>query len=169
MQSTSETFFILFTIILCGALFIIIWISMLFLVARFGGWGKLHKAYKFPERIGNPFLVKTFQSIQLGMSNYNGIMTLSYYPQGLGLEVMFLFRFQHPKILIPWKDIKLKEKSKNIFYWNKLEIGIPPITNISVNNKVLEQINTYINKTDSSEEKWEAFYFSKRLTCLIRT
>ncbi len=154
MQSTSEIFFIFFIVILCGALFIAIWLSMLFLVSRFGGWGKLYKAYKFPERIGNPFLVKSFQSIQLGISNYNGIMTLSYYPEGLGMEVMILFRFQHPKILIPWKDIKLKEKSKSIFVWNKLEIGNPVIVNISVSNKVLEQINSYIEKKDTIDDRW---------------
>lgn len=154
MQSTSETFFILFTVILCGTLFIAIWLSMLFLVSHFGGWGKLYKAYKFPDRIGNPFLVKSFQSIQLGISNYNGIMTLSYYPEGLGMEVMILFHFQHPKILIPWKDIKLKEKSKSIFVWNKLEIGNPVIVNISVSNKLLEQINSYIKKEVSSEDRW---------------
>lgn len=81
-------------------------------------------------------------------------MTLSYYPEGLGMEVMILFRFKHPKILIPWKDIKLKEKSKSIFVWNKLEIGKPVIVNISVNNKVLEQINSYIKKENSSEDRW---------------
>ncbi len=154
MESTSESFFILFTFFLCGALFIVIWLIMLYLVSHFGGWRKLHKAYQFPSRIGNPFLVKTFQSIQLGMSNYNGIMKLSYYPEGLGMEVMILFRFQHPKILIPWKDIKLKEKSKNIFTWNKLEIGNPFIATISVNNKVLEEINNYINNPDSTGDRW---------------
>jgi|GEM_PF-1181564 hypothetical protein len=154
MESTSESFFILFMIILCGALFIVIWLTMLFLVSRLGGWSKLHKAYHFPSRIGNPFLVKSFQSIQLGVSNYNGIMTLSYYPEGIGMEVMILFRFQHPKILIPWKDIKLKEKSKNIFYWNKLEIGNPVIATISVNNKVLEEMNSYITKFDSQDDRW---------------
>ena len=67
---------------------------------------------------------------------------------------MILFRFQHPKILIPWKDIKLKEKSKNIFTWNKLEIGNPVIAKMAINNKVLEQMNTYISKKDPLEDRW---------------
>lgn len=84
MESTSESFFVLFIITLCGLLFIATWLGILFLVAHLGGWSKLYKSYKFPNRIGNPFLVKSFQSIQLGMSNYNGIMTLSFYPRRAG-------------------------------------------------------------------------------------
>jgi hypothetical protein len=145
MQTTPEIFFILLIVGFCSILFLTIWLGMLFLVSRFGGWSKLYKAYKFPDKIGNPLLVKSFQSIQLGISNYNAIMTLSYYPEGLGMEVMILFSFQHPKILIPWKDIQLKEKSKSIFVWNKLEIGNPVIAKIGVNNKVLELINSYSN------------------------
>jgi|JI9StandDraft_1071089.scaffolds.fasta_scaffold165792_2 hypothetical protein len=154
MESTSESFFVIFIIFVCASLFLGIWLGMLFLISFLGSWGKLHKAYKFPNRVQKPFLTKSFQSIQLGMSNYNGIMTLSYYPEGLGMEVMILFRFQHPKILIPWKDIKLKEKSKNIFTWNKLEIGNPVIAKMAINNKVLEQMNTYISKKDPLEDRW---------------
>ena len=154
MDSTSESFFVIFILITCGGLFAAIWLGILFLVSRFGGWNRLYKCYKFPFNAQKPFKVKKFQSIQLGLSNYNGVMTLSLYPEGLGMEVMILFRFQHPKILIPWKNIKLKEKSKNIFTWNKLEIGNPVIAKMAINNKVLEQMNTYISKKDPLEDRW---------------
>ncbi len=154
MDSNSESFFVLFIIFICVDLFIAIWLGMLFLISRFGGWNKLHKAYPFPERVQKPFLVRKFQSMQIGLSGYNGVMTLAYHPEGLGLEVMILFRFQHPKILIPWREIKLKEKSKSLFKWSKLEIGSPAIATISVNDKILEEINSYIAKKDTFDDRW---------------
>jgi len=154
MDSNSESFFVLFIIFVCVDLFIAIWLGMLFLISRLGGWSKLYKAYKFPDRVQKPFLTRKFQSMQIGLSNYNGVMTLSYHPEGLGVEVMILFRFQHPKILIPWREIKLKEKSKSLFKWSKLEIGSPPIATISVNDKILEEINSYIEKKDNFDDRW---------------
>jgi hypothetical protein len=155
MSSNSETFFIIFIISLCSLLFAFIWLIMLFLVSYFGGWNKLYQKYKFPDRIKNPIKTKSFQSIQLGMSNYNGIMKLSYYPEGIGLEVMILFRFRHPKLFIPWKDIRLKEKSKSIFVWNKLEIGNPTLAIISVNDKLLEEFNTYlVGISNKEDDRW---------------
>ena len=154
MDTNSENFFVHLIIFLGTDLFIAIWLGILFLISHLGGWSKLHKAYKFPNRVQKPFLTKKFQSIQIGISNYNGVMTLSYYPEGLGLEVMILFRFQHPKILIPWKEIKLKQKSQSIFTRNKLEVGNPPIATISVNNKVLEEINIYLTSQDTIDDRW---------------
>ena len=77
MDSTSESFFVIFILITCGGLFAAIWLGILFLVSRFGGWNRLYKCYKFPFNAQKPFKVKKFQSIQLGLSNYNGVMTLS--------------------------------------------------------------------------------------------
>lgn len=154
MDSTSESFFVIFILITCGGLFAAIWLGILFLVSRFGGWNRLYKCYKFPLNAQKPFKVKKFQSIQLGLSNYNGVMTLSLYPEGLGMEVMILFRFGHPKILIPWRDIKLKEKSSSIFFWNKLEVGNPSIATISVNNKILEELEPYFSTESLDEDRW---------------
>lgn len=154
MQSTSESFFVIFILVACSGLFVAIWLGIMFLVSRFGGWHKLYQSYKFPSHVKQAIKSKSFQSIQIGLSNYNGVMTLSYHPEGLGMEVMILFRFAHPKILIPWKDIKLKEKAKSIFVWNKLEIGNPKIVNISVSNKILEEMNPYLTNANDTEDRW---------------
>lgn len=155
MESTSETIFVVFIILACFSLFLVIWFGMLYLVSRFAGWGKLHKVYQFPDRLREPILVMSYQSIQIGMSNYNNVLKLTYYQEGLGIEVMILFRFQHPKIFIPWKDINLKEKSESTFTWNNLEIGNPAITNIYVSDKVFEQMNNYIKKNDTLDDsRW---------------
>ena len=154
MQSETDFIFVIFIVVISVGLFIGLWFGILFLISRMSGWSKLHKTYGFPNYIQKPFLVKSNQSIKLGISNFNGIVKLYFHPEGLGMEVMILFRFQHPKILIPWKNIKLKEKSKSVFTWNKFEIGNPLIAKISMNNKILEEIEPYITKEISEDDKW---------------
>jgi hypothetical protein len=155
MESNSETFFVLFILFVSISLFLLVWFGILFLGSRFGGWTKLHKAYPFPERLGEPLLVTPYQSMQIGTSSYNGIIKLSYHKEGLEMGVMILFRFQHPKLFIPWTDIILKEKSESSFTWNILDIGNPAIIDIKLNANVLEQMNPYLKKNDTlNEGRW---------------
>jgi hypothetical protein len=139
MGSNSEIFTIVL-VFLGITFFICLWFGIIGLSSLISGWNRLSKRYPFKEKNKEPDKKKSFQSAQIGVFNYNGILTLSFYPDGLAIEVMILFSFKHPKLFIPWKEIKLKEKSKSFFFWNKFEIGNPVIATISVNDKNLEDI-----------------------------
>jgi hypothetical protein len=40
------------------------------------------------------------------LANYNNVLTIGACQQGLYLASMFLFRFMHPPLLVPWSEIK---------------------------------------------------------------
>ncbi len=46
---------------------------------------------------------------------YNNVLTIGVNREGLYLAAMFLFRFMHPPLLIPWSEIKAR-KSKGWFF-----------------------------------------------------
>lgn len=148
MESNFESIYTLVIIGFCVFCFAVVWLTILFLTSYFGTWTKLSKKYKFPVHTNPPNLVKKFQSAQLGISNYNGILTLTFYNEGISFETIYLFSFYHPKFLIPWRDIKLVQKSKSIFTWNRLEIGNPPFAKINVSNKTLDEMMPYLQKKE---------------------
>jgi hypothetical protein len=43
--------------------------------------------------------------LRLGLSNYNGVITLAADREALHLDVHFLFKAGHPRLRIPWADI----------------------------------------------------------------
>jgi hypothetical protein len=49
------------------------------------------------------------------LANYNNVLTFGVSPQGLYLASMFLFRFMHPPLLVPWSEIKVRRKKGWVF------------------------------------------------------
>ena len=41
-------------------------------------------------------------------TKYNNVLSLGAIQQGLYMACMFLFRFMHPSLLIPWSEIKVR-------------------------------------------------------------
>jgi hypothetical protein len=79
-----------------------------------GGWCSLAKVH----RIRVPFHGAKW-GIQSGrmrwLANYKNVLTLGASQQGLYLASMFIFRFMHPPLLVPWSNIKLR-RSKGWFF-----------------------------------------------------
>jgi hypothetical protein len=48
-------------------------------------------------------------------ANYKHVLTIGVSPRGLYLASMFLFRFMHPPLLVPWSEIKVR-RSKGWFF-----------------------------------------------------
>jgi hypothetical protein len=84
------------------------WLLVSGLLAHFGGWASLAKEFaaEAPES-GERY---RFQSGAMGYRyfpvHYRGCLTLTLVPEGLHLSLLFLFRFQAPPILIPWRVIE---------------------------------------------------------------
>ena len=88
-----------------------LWLLVAALIALVGGWGSLASAYGAPEGFELDRAARfRFRSIQLrrGMllpANYSSIITVGLTEAGLYLVPLMLFRFRHPPLLIPWREI----------------------------------------------------------------
>ena len=132
--------------------FVLLWLSVSMLSAKLGAWSKLsnsYAAYGLPT--GKMF---RFRSARLGKVNYNNALNVQVSSRGLYLVPIILFRFGHPPILIPWRDIRLKEK-KAIFGTNTvLRIGKPEIVTLRFAGGFMERsgIRQYSNRYDATDE-----------------
>lgn len=91
-----------------GLLFVALWVGIFQLVARFGGWRELARAYP-PLGISGTGAGETFRmrSVQLRRgTNYNNCVTLTAGPSVLRLALPWLFAWGHPPIEVPWSEIE---------------------------------------------------------------
>jgi hypothetical protein len=89
--------------------FLCLWFLVASVVSFVGGWFSLARLYR--TRV--PFIGSKWreQSGQMRcLTNYNRVLTLGTSQEGLYLASMFLFRFMHPPLLIPWSEIKVRRK-----------------------------------------------------------
>jgi hypothetical protein len=94
--------------------FLCLWCLVGGIISFVGGWSSLAKVY----RIRVPFNGAKW-GMQSGrmrwLANYNNVLTLGVSQEGLYLASMFLFRFMHPPLLVPWSEIKVR-RSKGWFF-----------------------------------------------------
>ena len=95
-------------------LFLGFWSLVMMIAARVGGWHTLANRYRREETAFRIRDGKTEQyrwaSLTLGprlfRMNYGNCVTVTLGDDGLGLQVMPLFRPMHPPLLIPWTSIE---------------------------------------------------------------
>jgi hypothetical protein len=107
-------------------IFPIYFLSLLLLVGAtisfVGGWFSLAKVYRTPV----PFDGAKWgmQSGQMRwLANYNNVLTIGVSPQGFYLASMFLFRFMHPPLLIPWSEIRVQRRKGWVFEYVIFTMG----------------------------------------------
>ena len=111
-----------FPLLLIPVFFVSIWLLVSACVSWIGGWSTLSKTY----RAQSPFVGAkwTLQRAQMRWrTNYNNALTLGVNPQGLYLAIVFLYRFRHPPLLIPWSDVKVRRSSGWVFEYVILTLG----------------------------------------------
>jgi hypothetical protein len=102
--------------------FLSIWLFVGAIVSFIGGWHSLAKAYR--TRVSFDGAKWRMQSGQMRwLANYNNVLTLGVSPEGLYLASMFLFRFMHPPLLIPWSEIKVRRKKGWVFEYVIFTLG----------------------------------------------
>ena len=125
MQETT----LLFIGPLFPVVFIMMWCSVLFAIAKFSGWSRLSE--KYICRDSPPLSWKPFCSGSFGFSNYNSSLWVAFSAEGLYLKTgpLFFFRPFHPVICIPWSAIESVQE-KQIFFRRGFEITVinPRIT-----------------------------------------
>jgi hypothetical protein len=94
--------------------FLALWLLVGMVISFVGGWHSLAKLYRSQAPFNGT--KRTMQSGQMRyLTNYNRVLTLGANQQGLFLSSVFLFRFMHPPLLIPWAEIKVR-RSKGWFF-----------------------------------------------------
>lgn len=92
--------------------FLIIWNLVMLITSFVGGWNKL--ASDFATECPDNLDWIGWQMARLGFVDYKNTVWIAVNQKGLYLKTgpSILFRFMHPPLLIPWKDVKeVQEKS----------------------------------------------------------
>jgi hypothetical protein len=126
--------------------FVCLWLFVCATISVIGGWFSLAKVYRAQLAFDG-----TRWSGQSGgmrrLANYNRVLTIGVDPQGLYLATMFLFRFMHPPLLIPWNEIKVRRSKGWAFEYMTLTIGhdlaIPLRIRARLAAKMRESAGTY--------------------------
>jgi hypothetical protein len=102
--------------------FLILWLLVGSIVSFIGGWFSLAKLYR--TRVAFHGAKWRMRSGQMRwLTNYNKVLTIGASPQGLYLASMFLFRFMHPPLLVPWSEIKVRRKKGWVFEYVIFTMG----------------------------------------------
>jgi len=135
---------------LLAAIIPIYLLSLWFLVAAtislIGGWFSLAKVYRTQVPFsGTKWKMQSGQMRWL--ANYNNVLTLGVSPQGLYLASMFLFRFMHPPLLVPWSEIKVRRKKgwvfETVIFTMGHELAIPLRIREKLASKLRESAGNY--------------------------
>jgi hypothetical protein len=102
--------------------FVTLWLLVCATISFVGGWFSLAQVYR---------TLAPFNGAKWGMqsgrmrwlANYNNVLTLGVSPQGLYLASMFLFRFMHPPLLVPWSEIKVRSSRGWVFEYVTFTMG----------------------------------------------
>jgi hypothetical protein len=104
------------------AYFLFLWFSIAAIISFVGGWFSLSKLYR--TRVPFQGTKWTMQSGQMRFRvNYNRALTFGVSPQGFYMASMFLFRFMHPPLLVPWGEIRVQRTQGLMFEYVTLTMG----------------------------------------------
>lgn len=113
-----------------------LWLGMCNLLSRLAGWHRLAERYAATlPPVGRRFWI---ESGKFGWVSYNSCLTIHATPEGLHLAVWLPFRFGHPPLLIPWRELR-NVGSRTVWLcgeWLKLEVGSPSIATLELSKKV---------------------------------
>jgi hypothetical protein len=80
-------------------------------------------------------------------TNYSGCLTVGVNRKGLYLSVWFLFRFGHPPLVVPWRDITMMERKRFFVQQVVLKFdrcpSIPVIISERLANKIAIERSTF--------------------------
>jgi hypothetical protein len=102
--------------------FFCLWLLVGATFSIIGGWFSLAKVYRTQmEFDGAKWRMQSGR--MRGLANYNHVLTIGVSPQGLYLASMFLFRFMHPPLLVPWSEIWVRRNKGWVFEYVTFTMG----------------------------------------------
>ena len=89
--------------------FLVLWLLLNLIISRLTGWARM--AAHYPVIGAFTGKIWRFQTIttRRGMG-YKGSANVGADSRGLHLSLFFIFRFGHPPLFVPWRDITITEK-----------------------------------------------------------
>ncbi len=115
----------------------VFWSLVVLLISSVSGWRRLSQDYasSFPPH-GQAFLRQTGK---VGPSSYRNSLDVHVAPEGLFLDVLFIFRIGHKPLLIPWHEVHSQEPAT--FRGQEMvrfEVGYPSKARIQLPRRILE-------------------------------
>ena len=130
---------------------IIIWLLVGAINSYAGGWFSLARVYR--TRVVFNGARWRMQSGQMRwLANYNNMLTFGVSRQGLYLASMFLFRFMHPPLLIPWSEIKVRRSKGWFFEYVTFTLGHELAIPLRVRGKLAAKLRESADKCWPIEE-----------------
>ena len=128
---------------LFAAIFPVYFCTLWFLVSAtisvVSGWLSLSKLYRTQLAFGGAKW--RGQSGQMRWrTNYNLVLTLGASAEGLYLAVIILFRFLHPPLLIPWREIKVRRSKGWLFEYVTFTMGHELAIPLRISAKAAEKL-----------------------------
>jgi len=105
--------------------FLFLWLLVAAIISLVGGWFSLAKVYRTRATF-NGAKWRMQSGRMRWLANYNNVLTMGASQQGLYLASMFLFRFMHPPLLVPWNEIKVRRNKGWVFEYVTLTMGHDP-------------------------------------------
>jgi hypothetical protein len=135
------------TAVIFPVYFVALWLFVSGMISYIGGWSALAKHYRLTGQFTGERW--SFQSGKMRwLANYNNCLTIGASQTGLFLGILFLFRFRHPPLLIPWSEVSVGRKEFWVFKYAVLrlgrELGIP----LSIRGGLADKLK------DASGGKW---------------
>ena len=119
--------------------FLTLWLLIGAIVSVVGGWRSLSKLYRTQVSFGGAKW--GLQSGQMRWrTNYNHVLTLGASGEGLYLAVSFVFRFMHPALLIPWREIKVRRSQGWFFEYVTFTLGQELTIPLRIRAKLAERL-----------------------------
>lgn len=102
--------------------FLAVWFMVGAVLSFIGGWFSLAKVYRTQVAF-NGAKWRMCSGQMRWLVNYNNVLTIGVSQQGLYFASMFLFRFMHPPLLVPWSEIKVRRSKGWVFEYVILTMG----------------------------------------------
>jgi hypothetical protein len=138
-NSGGSVWLVLLLIIIAWPLsFLVLWSAILWVMAALGGWRRLSRLYAAP---GLPLGGQQFSWISgmIGIARYNRTLIITTNDAGMHIRTRRIFRFSHPPLFIPWRDIHNPQRS-SFLRWEYIgfDIGAPALARMKLQAAVFE-------------------------------
>lgn len=130
--------FVLIPILLFLIGFPVLWCAIVALSGRIGGWHALASQYRFDGEFDGP--VWRWQSAQMGLAGYSGVLVFGANKVGLFVRPIWMFSFTQPPLFIPWEDISIR-RSRFLFTAYTMEFRRVPRVKMRIYRVMMENIS----------------------------
>ncbi len=106
--------------------FPLFWIGICQIIGSMGGWTRLAGEFPDDDRLHStkPIRREWFQSGSFGLMNYNSVLQIGVYEEGVRLAVLGLFRAGHPPLFLPWSELKEPRVRRVFPFVRRLEVRV---------------------------------------------